>query len=711
MKTFLVLRIVVFSGLFFAGTLTGKTSLQDIRQAIATQQLNWVAGENWVTALSPEAQQRLCGALLPLPEELAARKISLPIVSQPPAKFDWRNQQGNWVTSVKNQGNCGSCWDFSAVAQVEAWWKIQNNQPNANPDLSEQFILSCSAAGNCSAGGTVGAALSVIQTVGIPAESCFPYSANDTLACSRKCADWDQNLVTIPGWGYITLDEPLIDVLKSAILRHPVSATYTVYEDFMYYSGGVYEYAWGNVVAGHAILIVGWDDANECWICKNSWGPYWGEQGYFRIKWGNCQMGTNAEFIWSEMIQDTLQVAPAEFDFKMSPDETRQARLTLYNSSDQTLEFAIQDYEIPIKFHPDSLHAWNGRSWWCGDLALGGYANHWLQYLEISGLDLSQLTAPELTFWGLWAIENPSGSLPPYDGWDGFNVWISTDDGKNYQVIEPDYPKYNCKSLWSFGHPEQGWDLGPGISGWGGKSDGWQEVKFNLSAYKSTQTKIRFAFASDMGLSTADDAGLIGVLLDDIFIQDGARVVFHNDGSRDPQISQDGFGIQSADWLALDSPGGVIAPHDSIVTEITIDTRSLLPGNYRGKLRVASNLVASEVREINCNLLILETAGAGPTHAIADAGHFRLLQNYPNPFNLTTWIPFQIERSGDVKIVIFNAVGQQIRTLFDGPCGPGKYTLAWDARDATGRELSSGTYFIQIAAGADVVTRKTIFLK
>lgn len=711
MKKFIIIRIVLFSCLLFAGTLLGKTTLVEIQQAIAEQELNWVAGESWVTALSFEDQQRLCGALLPPPEALAARKISLPIAPRLPSQFDWRNQQGNWVTSVKQQGNCGSCWDFSAVAQVESWWKIKNNQPNGNPDLSEQFILSCSDAGNCSAGGTVGGALSVIQTTGIPPESCFPYSANDTLACSRKCPDWDQNLVTIPGWGYITLDEPLIDVLKSAILRHPISATYTVYEDFMYYSGGVYEYAWGNVVAGHAILIVGWDDANECWICKNSWGPNWGEQGYFRIKWGNCQIGTNAEFIWSEMIQDTLLVAPTVFDFQLSPDETRHTLLTLVNPSDQTLEFAIQDYEIPIKYHPDSLHAWDGLSWWCGDPALGGYANHWLQYLEISGLDLSQMTAPELTFRGLWAIEDPSASLPPYDGWDGFNVWISTDNGKNYQVIEPEFPRYNCKSLWSFGHPDQGWDFGPGIPGWGGKSNGWQEVKFNLSAYKSTQTKIRFAFASDMGLSTADDAGLLGVVLDDIFIRDGTIVIFNNHGSRDPKISQDGFGVQSAPWLDLDLSGGSILPHDSVFIKIMIDTQGLIPGNYRGKLRIASNLSASAVREINCNLLIPETTGMVPSTGRDSGLHFQLQQNYPNPFNLTTQIPFQIERSGNVKIVIFNMVGQQIRTLFDGLCASGKYTIAWDGRDNAGNEPSSGTYFIQIVAGADVVTRKTILLK
>jgi C1A family cysteine protease len=712
MKNFIVATIFLFAALFLASPLPARNSVQEIQRAINGQQLKWVAGESWVTALSFAEQQRLCGTNIPPPEAVAAKKITLPMLHALPAKFDWRNNPGNWVTSVKNQGDCGSCWDFSAVAQVEAWWKIKNNQPESNPDLSEQFILSCSEAGDCNRGGTVGAALTVVQSLGIPTEDCFQYAADDNLPCDLKCNQWNENLITIPGWGYITLDEALTDVLKSAIYRHPVSATYSVYEDFLFYAGGVYEHVTGSLVAGHAILIVGWDDSEACWICKNSWGPYWGESGYFKIKWGNCNIGTHVEFIWSDIIrQDTLQVAPVAFHFEMRSNENQQALFHLFNSSDQMLEYSVQDYAIPIKFHLDSFNAWKGDAWWCGDPVLGGYANHWLQYLEISGIDLAQSVAPELTFRGFWAVEDPGGASAPFDGWDGFNVWISADGGKRFQVIEPKFPQYNCKSLWSFGEAEQGWNFGPDIPGWGGKSAGWQEVKFDLTAYKSNQNIIRFAFASDMALCTADDPELIGVLLDDILIQDGTSVYFKNDGATEPRISSDGFGIQAAEWLTVESADGIIAPHDSVSLQISLDSHGLIPGEYRSKLRVTSNLIQNAVKEIKCDLTILNSSAVSGSVNDSFLNPLRVEQNYPNPFNLTTRIPYVMNRSGSIKIFIFNALGQQIRTLFEGDREPGNYEIFWDGRDTAGCEVSSGTYYFQISAGSNSITRKSILLK
>ena len=57
----------------------------------------------------------------------------------------------------------------------------------------------------------------------------------------------------------------------------------TVYEDLMYYTGGVYKHVSGDIAGGHAVSIVGYDDVAGAWIVRNSWGPEWGEGGYFRI--------------------------------------------------------------------------------------------------------------------------------------------------------------------------------------------------------------------------------------------------------------------------------------------------------------------------------------------------------------------------------------------------------------------------------------------
>jgi hypothetical protein len=64
-----------------------------------------------------------------------------------------------------------------------------------------------------------------------------------------------------------------------------------VYTDFYSYSEGIYEHVWGDLEDSHAVIIIGWDDNDECWICKNSWDTDWGENGFFRIKWDNCDIG------------------------------------------------------------------------------------------------------------------------------------------------------------------------------------------------------------------------------------------------------------------------------------------------------------------------------------------------------------------------------------------------------------------------------------
>ena len=72
----------------------------------------------------------------------------------------------------------------------------------------------------------------------------------------------------------------------------PLAARYTVYDDFFVYwrggADGVYTYVSGDMAGGHVVAVVGYDDAQSCWICKNSWGPTQGNDGCFRIGYGEC---------------------------------------------------------------------------------------------------------------------------------------------------------------------------------------------------------------------------------------------------------------------------------------------------------------------------------------------------------------------------------------------------------------------------------------
>ena len=214
-----------------------------------------------------------------------------------PPSWDWRHATyegitGDWTTRVKSQGNCGSCWDFAAMGALESIINIRAHDPNLDMDLSEQYLLSCPPnSGGCSGWNAYWAYAYIYLNGGIIPESCFPYRASDVIPCSDKCNDWREKLLPISGYGSIR--NPDREYLKQMIVNFgPVVAEMTVYDDFKRYSYGVYEHPGDEPTSdiNHQVVIVGYDDSQQCWICKNSWGITWGEEGWFRIAYGDCQI-------------------------------------------------------------------------------------------------------------------------------------------------------------------------------------------------------------------------------------------------------------------------------------------------------------------------------------------------------------------------------------------------------------------------------------
>ena len=205
-----------------------------------------------------------------------------------------------------------------------------------------------------------------------------------------------------------------------------------------------------------------------------------------------------------------------------------------------------------LQWHIDDFNAYAGDSWWCGDPLLGGYDNHWLQYLVTPPLEFSNVTSPVLTFKLFYAVEDPAGATAPYDGWDGCNVWITTDGGARWSVIQPVTPSYNCASLYSFGEE---WGMGANIAGWGGTSGGWVDAQFDLSNYAGqAEVQFRFAFCSDPAYCTADDPALLCLFVDDVLIMDGAATLLSNNAD-DPPVPGEftmTSGGASGDWWIID---------------------------------------------------------------------------------------------------------------------------------------------------------------
>jgi len=94
-------------------------------------------------------------------------------------------------------------------------------------------------------------------------------------------------------------------------------------------------------------------------------------------------------------------------------------------------------------------------------------------------------------------------------------------------------------------------------------------------------------------------------------------------------------------------------------------------------------------------------------------GALRLGQNYPNPFNPSTLVPFELAGDAHVRLEIYNALGQRVRTLVDGPLAAGKHAVEWDGKDRRGRSVSSGIYLYRLSVdeGRSTATRRMLLIK
>jgi len=255
----------------------------DLAQSLNSQDA-WFGLTQFSDMTNAEFKQKMNGLKLnkPINHTTNTEKLTIP------------SRNINWVsagktTGIKNQGQCGSCWTFSAAETVESANLMANN-PSGSKHASEQEILDCchaSGSSGCNGGDPRAAIQWVHQVGGLELNQCYPYEARDGPCRSSRCT----RAYSVKTVRAISSNENSIYTALSQF--GPLSIGVDA-ESWQNYGGGIVRSGCGNQM-DHAVQLVGYSTSSGgYWIVRNSWGPGWGESGYIYLAFGGdvCGMAT-----------------------------------------------------------------------------------------------------------------------------------------------------------------------------------------------------------------------------------------------------------------------------------------------------------------------------------------------------------------------------------------------------------------------------------
>ncbi|MBK8167250.1 MAG: T9SS type A sorting domain-containing protein [bacterium] len=760
--SYLAVLLVIGAGLVLGfGTADAQTSADDLvrwRAAIADHGLAFTVGDNWVVRLPAAERLRLCGTRLP---EAAPDLPRWPLSARGdlPTQWDWRDVDGrNYVSGVRNQADCGSCWLFAAVAAFESQMMIVTDQPGVDPDRAEQYILSCNDQGNGCNGGYIETALEFMRLAGVPAEACFPYQSSDVVSCAEVCPNPHRQAERLDAWGYACEGQLDVAAIKLALMTGPVATAFMVHENFFGYDGGVYS-AIGSpeTGVGHAVLIVGYDDSQSCWIVKNSWGPWWGVDGYFRIAYasgcgfGEWALGCSYEPAWEPAASwapdpivpgspCTVVYRPAERPLAgagsvvihrgrdgwldvLDEDMTWNASTAVWEhtfilpESAQSLEFVFRDAASSIWDN-------NGGADWRitlveqqQDFVMDGVLDESARIVAVGdGITLwSAQSSTELYL----ATEVAYASA-----WDRF---ILVGNTSTSGVVAP-WAKAGLTLPWAYFLAEEQ------TNGWIGWFDGEENIQSG-AAFRKATGQVLEGTLDLAALFGPTGPGTLWLAATGYGTGDGGRLVLQapfGDGDDDltaPEYYSEvvtatelqHFALQPApgevriSWqVRQDEPTAMRLSADDGKGTWVVPFAEAWPGTFLAEDRDARLLAGNTVRYD----LAIGSDGDGWTVLASEsvvvpayADDPVLEPPYPNPANPLTRFTVVMPAAGEAELVVHDLGGRVVDRLFSGRLAAGRHQYAWYGKDERGRPVASGTYFARLQAGELTARQKIVLVR
>jgi len=282
--------------------------IKALTASLSQSKARWTAIQTPQSLLSDDQKKALLGVVFPkhYVDAAAAVAAGKPLAAAAAAAapafapaVDWRSRNGNHVTAVKDQKQCGSCVSFCCTALVESMASIEKGQLL---DLSEADSHFGSSHGASCSGWNANDCLEQIKVRGVVPDGLFPYMSafeSPPHVDPNPPHYWIPHAGDIPNRNAAVVKVSSHGSLNSQVDRKnylsnvgPCAASFDVYDDFFSYSNGVYHHVTGAKVGGHCVEVIGYSEAEQCWICKNSWNTSFGMAGFFKIAYGQCNFDT-----------------------------------------------------------------------------------------------------------------------------------------------------------------------------------------------------------------------------------------------------------------------------------------------------------------------------------------------------------------------------------------------------------------------------------